>query len=68
MGMGMPMSFGRSSYGYNSTGTRIKRAAVGSLTGAAMGAVMGGVTHSGVSNGAMRGALMGGVMSMFTRF
>ncbi len=44
----------------------VKRAAIGSLTGAAMGAMWSHSVHGGMKSGMLRGALMGGMMGILT--
>jgi tetratricopeptide (TPR) repeat protein len=51
-------------YGGGSS-TRIKRVAIGGLTGAAAGALYGGIGHGNVKSSAMKGALMGAAMGLF---
>jgi tetratricopeptide (TPR) repeat protein len=51
-------------YGGGSS-TRIKRVAIGGLTGAAAGALYGGIGHGNVKSTAMKGALMGAAMGLF---
>lgn len=72
----VPFNGGGSSYGfmpaYASRGggigpissTRLKRAAVGGLAGAAIGALMGTANRSGVKGNAIRGAIMGGALGL----
>jgi tetratricopeptide (TPR) repeat protein len=57
-------------YGYGSryggSSTRIKRAAIGGLAGAAAGAMYSGMGHSGnMKSSAMKGALMGAALGLF---
>lgn len=55
-------------YGYSRggslAGTRLKRAAIGGLAGAAIGAFMGRGTEGGARSGAMRGAIYGGMAGL----
>jgi tetratricopeptide (TPR) repeat protein len=48
--------------------SRIKRAAIGGLTGAAIGALTGRGTAGGVKSNALRGALYGSLIGLFTGF
>ncbi|HEY9677273.1 MAG TPA: tetratricopeptide repeat protein [Drouetiella sp.] len=62
--------YGRSGFGgYGGYGggssTRIKRAAIGGLTGAAAGALYGGMSHGSMKSSAMTGALMGTALGLF---
>lgn len=48
-----------------SSGSRLKRAAVGSAMGAAAGALFAASTRGGMKRGAIQGALLGGVLGYF---
>ncbi len=52
--------------GTGGTGSVIKRAALGSITGAAMGAMWSRNSGGGMKSGMMKGALMGGLLGIFT--
>lgn len=67
LGGGVRYSGYNSMYGhYGGTSTRIKRAAIGGLAGAAAGAMYSGMGRSGnMKSSAMKGALMGAALGLF---
>ncbi|MBS2001006.1 MAG: tetratricopeptide repeat protein [Cyanobacteria bacterium SZAS LIN-5] len=68
LGGGVRYSGYNSMYGgrYGGSSTRIKRAAIGGLAGAAAGAMYSGMGHSGnMKSSAMKGALMGAALGLF---
>ena len=52
--------------GGGGTSSLVKRAALGSITGAAMGAMWGRNSGGGMKSGMLKGALMGGMMGILT--
>lgn len=52
--------------GGGGTSSLVKRAAIGSVTGAAMGAMWARNSGGGMKSGMLKGALMGGVLGIFT--